>query len=246
MEFMPNGDLLQLLRNFKAAGFAQHSRTLQFARDICRGMAYLSEQKFVHRDLACRNCLVNETFGVKIADFGMSRLTNYSNVSNTSPPQLKHARLHCGVCPSLPLTGLHHPGASSQYYRKHGSALLPVRWMPGEVRVTRKDLLVAKCARARVRVCVCVHACVRACACRFILCMWMCSRRAEHGSLHFLFSPCSLTAERCRRWLRRRHCRKGCSPRQATSGPLASSATRSRPWAPSPTAPSVTSRCTPR
>lgn len=81
MEFMPNGDLLDLLRNFKAAGYKQHPRILLFARDVCRGMAYLADQKFVHRDLAARNCLVTESFAVKIADFGMSKLTNYSNVS---------------------------------------------------------------------------------------------------------------------------------------------------------------------
>lgn len=36
-------------------------------------MAYLSERKFVHRDLATRNCLVGEEMVVKIADFGLSR-----------------------------------------------------------------------------------------------------------------------------------------------------------------------------
>lgn len=36
-------------------------------------MTYLSTQRFVHRDLACRNCLVGSELVVKIADFGMSR-----------------------------------------------------------------------------------------------------------------------------------------------------------------------------
>lgn len=36
-------------------------------------MQYLAEQHFVHRDLACRNCLVGDNLSVKIADFGMSR-----------------------------------------------------------------------------------------------------------------------------------------------------------------------------
>ncbi|XP_077593672.1 muscle, skeletal receptor tyrosine-protein kinase [Stigmatopora nigra] len=40
---------------------------------IAAGMAYLSERKFVHRDLATRNCLVGEEMVVKIADFGLSR-----------------------------------------------------------------------------------------------------------------------------------------------------------------------------
>lgn len=36
-------------------------------------MTYLSAQRFVHRDLACRNCLVGKDLVVKISDFGMSR-----------------------------------------------------------------------------------------------------------------------------------------------------------------------------
>ena len=50
------------------------------ASQIADGMAYLSSQHFVHRDLACRNCLVGQRpqgggggLAVKISDFGMSR-----------------------------------------------------------------------------------------------------------------------------------------------------------------------------
>ncbi|XP_011809999.1 PREDICTED: muscle, skeletal receptor tyrosine-protein kinase isoform X3 [Colobus angolensis palliatus] len=46
---------------------------LCIARQVAAGMAYLSERKFVHRDLATRNCLVGEHMVVKIADFGLSR-----------------------------------------------------------------------------------------------------------------------------------------------------------------------------
>ena len=40
---------------------------------IANGLAYLAERQFVHRDIAARNCLVDNNFTVKIADFGMSR-----------------------------------------------------------------------------------------------------------------------------------------------------------------------------
>ncbi|XP_033981868.1 muscle, skeletal receptor tyrosine-protein kinase [Trematomus bernacchii] len=46
---------------------------LLISTEIAAGMAYLSERKFVHRDLATRNCLVGEDMVVKIADFGLSR-----------------------------------------------------------------------------------------------------------------------------------------------------------------------------
>lgn len=50
-------------------------RLTLMASDILRGLAYLAEMKYVHRDIACRNCLVNADRRVKIADFGMARPT---------------------------------------------------------------------------------------------------------------------------------------------------------------------------
>ncbi|XP_025262226.1 proto-oncogene tyrosine-protein kinase ROS-like [Camponotus floridanus] len=50
---------------------------LAMCEDVARGCCYLEELRFVHRDLACRNCLVSsrnrENRVIKIGDFGLAR-----------------------------------------------------------------------------------------------------------------------------------------------------------------------------
>lgn len=94
-EYMAHGDLNEFLRrrspnqsvrtlsraslsgrSFSSeleAGLLSCVEQLSISKQIAAGMAYLSERKFVHRDLATRNCLVGEEMEVKIADFGLSR-----------------------------------------------------------------------------------------------------------------------------------------------------------------------------
>lgn len=81
-EFMARGDLNDFLR--KCSPYMAHNRPdpnrlelthpdlLNVAQQVAAGMVYLSERKFVHRDLATRNCLIDEQMVVKIADFGLS------------------------------------------------------------------------------------------------------------------------------------------------------------------------------
>ncbi|XP_046448251.1 receptor-type guanylate cyclase gcy-5-like [Daphnia pulex] len=48
-------------------------RLTSIALDVAKALSYLAELKYVHRDVACRNCLVNSNRVAKLADFGMAR-----------------------------------------------------------------------------------------------------------------------------------------------------------------------------
>lgn len=80
-EYMDQGSLNDLLRRSDSANPTMDEdavtigpdRFLSCCLQVAQGLAYLASLKFVHRDIATRNCLVNSNLVVKIADFGMSR-----------------------------------------------------------------------------------------------------------------------------------------------------------------------------
>ena len=81
MEYMENGDLNQYLQKYKLAQSDSNilrnelpvSILVYMTVQIASGMRYLASLKYVHRDMATRNCLVGQNFTIKISDFGMSR-----------------------------------------------------------------------------------------------------------------------------------------------------------------------------
>ncbi|KAM8898209.1 tyrosine-protein kinase Tec isoform 1-T3 [Spinachia spinachia] len=70
-EFMEHGCLLNFLRQ-RRGSFGLGS-LLSICLDICEAMEYLETRGFIHRDLASRKCLVNDSLVVKVSDFSMTR-----------------------------------------------------------------------------------------------------------------------------------------------------------------------------
>ncbi|XP_026331015.1 fibroblast growth factor receptor homolog 1-like isoform X4 [Hyposmocoma kahamanoa] len=110
VEYAPNGNLREFLRNHRAGNRYESpiqdlkdKRTLtqkdlvSFSYQVARGMEYLASRRCIHRDLAARNVLVSDDCVLKIADFGLAKDVH-----------------------------------SNDYYRKKTEGRLPVRWMAPE------------------------------------------------------------------------------------------------------------------
>ncbi|XP_005316966.2 leukocyte tyrosine kinase receptor [Ictidomys tridecemlineatus] len=80
LELMSGGDMKSFLRqsrpNLGQPSPLAMQDLLQLAQDIAQGCHYLEENRFIHRDIAARNCLLSCTGPsrvAKIGDFGMAR-----------------------------------------------------------------------------------------------------------------------------------------------------------------------------
>ncbi|XP_061458224.1 tyrosine-protein kinase JAK3 [Rhineura floridana] len=72
MEYLPNGCLRNYLQ--KNQERLDLKKLLLYAWQVCKGMEYLGSQRYVHRDLATRNILVENENRVKIGDFGLTKI----------------------------------------------------------------------------------------------------------------------------------------------------------------------------
>lgn len=72
MEYLPYGSLRDYIQKHKDR--LDHKKLLQYASQICKGMEYLGTKRYVHRDLATRNILVENENRVKIGDFGLTKV----------------------------------------------------------------------------------------------------------------------------------------------------------------------------
>ncbi|CAB1352083.1 unnamed protein product [Coregonus sp. 'balchen'] len=72
MEYLPYGSLRDYL--IKNKGCFDYKKLLHYASQICKGMDYLATKRYIHRDLATRNILVESELRVKIGDFGLTKV----------------------------------------------------------------------------------------------------------------------------------------------------------------------------
>ncbi|XP_072139807.1 receptor-interacting serine/threonine-protein kinase 1 isoform X2 [Mobula birostris] len=77
MEFMENGNLLQLLMSV-AIPLSVKGRIIL---EIIEGMAYLHDMNIVHKDLKPENILVDADYHIKIADLGVSIFRTWSRLT---------------------------------------------------------------------------------------------------------------------------------------------------------------------
>ncbi|KAM3599821.1 uncharacterized protein V6R79_012070 [Siganus canaliculatus] len=72
MEYLPYGSLRDYLIKHKDR--FDSKKLLHYASQICKGMDYLATKRYIHRDLATRNILVESEMRVKIGDFGLTKV----------------------------------------------------------------------------------------------------------------------------------------------------------------------------
>ncbi|XP_053266806.1 tyrosine-protein kinase JAK2a [Pleuronectes platessa] len=72
MEYLPYGSLRDYL--IKHKDHFDCKKLLHYASQICKGMNYLATKRYIHRDLATRNVLVESEMRVKIGDFGLTKV----------------------------------------------------------------------------------------------------------------------------------------------------------------------------
>ncbi|KAK0413791.1 hypothetical protein QR680_006995 [Steinernema hermaphroditum] len=74
MELCPGGSLLEHLLQMKDQISA--GERIRYCLETSEGMSYLQDKGYIHRDLAARNCLISKYGIIKIADFGLSKISS--------------------------------------------------------------------------------------------------------------------------------------------------------------------------
>ncbi|KAK6917783.1 Protein kinase domain [Dillenia turbinata] len=83
-EYIENSNLSQHLRSGSGRGHLPWSTRVQIALDSARGLEYIHEHTvlvYIHRDIKSANILIDKNFRGKVADFGLTKLTEVGSGS---------------------------------------------------------------------------------------------------------------------------------------------------------------------
>ncbi|EDQ84275.1 uncharacterized protein MONBRDRAFT_12973 [Monosiga brevicollis MX1] len=89
-KYYANGSLDAFLRRHHDTTGLKFSLAskLHLANDVADAMVYLSSRKLIHCDIACRNVLVSASGDCALADFGLSRNSNYCALLLSASPRM--------------------------------------------------------------------------------------------------------------------------------------------------------------
>lgn len=71
MEYMPKGSLFSVLRSNQPLDW---NIRIKIATDMACGLAFLHQEKILHRDIKSLNVLLDEQYKAKLTDFGLSKI----------------------------------------------------------------------------------------------------------------------------------------------------------------------------
>lgn len=97
-ELCEEGSLVDFLRRHRNMFKLSTRQNLGIIVSVAKGINYLHNHLFVHRDIAARNVLVSADFVFKICDFGMTRSTSErKSVSNPSQTSQVYISRRCKI-----------------------------------------------------------------------------------------------------------------------------------------------------
>ncbi|EPS68019.1 hypothetical protein M569_06750, partial [Genlisea aurea] len=96
LELVTKGSLAKLYQKYRL----RDSQVSAYTRQILCGLDYLHSLNVVHRDIKCANILVDASGSVKLADFGLAKMSKLNDIKSSkgTPFWMAPEVIHGGKC----------------------------------------------------------------------------------------------------------------------------------------------------